>query len=519
MKAAEGGAWDHTPVVLAHEQPFLIGRAEIRPATREIVADGASEVIEPRVMQLLVALHRAAGAVVSKDDLAKLCWEGRIVGEDAINRVVSRLRAVAEKCAHGAFRVETITKVGYRLIAVDEAGVRDPFASRRSSAKVSRRELIVGGSIGAAALVAGAGAYFLRSRDRMPPEARQLYNDARTGFAQGTPEATSNSIAKLKRAAEIAPNSAEVWGLLAVMYMAQAEVAPGATRASFHARGQSAVQRALALDPDQGDALAAQVKSVPMYRNWVNFERACRAALRRQPENPFLNGLLMTLFTQVGRHREALERFELASRSAPDGPWQYWTKGILLWSVGRFDEADSTLTRGMALWPRHYAVWFGYLYYLLYNGRSAQAAALIEDETNRPTAIPDWNYDWLDQQARSVASANQNAIKAAVSLSADLARRGTGFAGDAAVFASFVGDRDTAFRMLDALYFNRGFAMPDAYFAKEQGLYTAHNRDTYLLFEPPMAALRKDPRFAQLTRELGLDEYWRRTNSRTLVNP
>ena len=57
--------------------------------------------IEPRVMQLLVALRRANGAVVSKDDLGQLFWEGRIVGEDAINRVVSRLRAVAEKQAGG----------------------------------------------------------------------------------------------------------------------------------------------------------------------------------------------------------------------------------------------------------------------------------------------------------------------------------------------------------------------------------------------------------------------------------
>jgi hypothetical protein len=31
--------------------------------------------------------------------------------------------------------------------------------------------------------------------------------------------------------------------------------------------------------------------------------------------------------------------------------------------------------------------------------------------------------------------------------------------------------------------------------------------------------MRKDPRFGQLTRELGLDDYWRRTNSRSLVNP
>src|SRR5690349_18762944 len=81
------------PIVLAHEQPFTIGSAEFLPATREVLLDGERSVIEPRVMQFLVALHRADGAVVSKEDLTILCWEGRIVGEDAINRVVSRARA------------------------------------------------------------------------------------------------------------------------------------------------------------------------------------------------------------------------------------------------------------------------------------------------------------------------------------------------------------------------------------------------------------------------------------------
>jgi len=515
-----GGAQGQTgAIVLAHERPFSISQAEFHPATREVLFAGESSVVEPRVMQLLVALHRANGGVVSKNDLAMLCWEGRIVGEDAINRVVSRLRAVAEKQARAAFRIETITKVGYRLVASDgmsAAAHTLPSVRNSAGARLGRRELIIGGSLGVAALVGGSG-YIWLNHDRMPSEARSLYNDARTGFAQGTPEATSNAVAKLKQAAGIAPDSAEIWGLMALAYLAQSDVAPMATRANLRSRGLSAAQRALSLDSTQGEALAAQVQSLPMYRNWLNYERACRAALRRQPRNAFLNSMLSGLLAQVGRHREALEHIELASQSAPDGPWSYWSRGLLLWSLGRFDEADTVLERGMALWPRHYAVWFGYLYYLLYNGRATQAAALIEDVSSRPTGIPDWNYDWLDKQARAIAGGNADSIKAAVRLSADIARRGTGFAGDAAVFASFVGDMETAFRMLDALYFDRSFVMPDAYFATEQGLYTVRNRDTYHLFEPPTAALRKDPRFAQLTRELGLDAYWRATNSRSLV--
>src|SRR5258708_29584401 len=78
-------------------------------------------------MQVLVALYRAKGAVVSRDDLIARCWEGRIVGEDAINRAIWRLRKLAEADGDANFTIETIPRVGYRLVgglapAVAEAG-------------------------------------------------------------------------------------------------------------------------------------------------------------------------------------------------------------------------------------------------------------------------------------------------------------------------------------------------------------------------------------------------------------
>ena len=52
-------------IILAHEEPFRIGEAEFRPATREVTFAGETSIVEPRVMQTLVALLRAAGGVVS----------------------------------------------------------------------------------------------------------------------------------------------------------------------------------------------------------------------------------------------------------------------------------------------------------------------------------------------------------------------------------------------------------------------------------------------------------------------
>jgi TolB-like protein/Flp pilus assembly protein TadD len=99
---------------LAHQAAFSLGTLEVRPPTREVVSPLGREVLQPRVMQVLVTLANARGAVVSRDDLIGACWNGRVVGEDAITLVMMKLRKLAERSA-GAFAVETIRGVGYRL--------------------------------------------------------------------------------------------------------------------------------------------------------------------------------------------------------------------------------------------------------------------------------------------------------------------------------------------------------------------------------------------------------------------
>lgn len=67
-------------------------------------------------MQVLVALVEADGAVLSRDDLIQRCWQGRVVGDDAINRCIGQLRRVAKSCDEPCFTIECIPRVGYRLL-------------------------------------------------------------------------------------------------------------------------------------------------------------------------------------------------------------------------------------------------------------------------------------------------------------------------------------------------------------------------------------------------------------------
>lgn len=103
-------------VDLAREPDFSVGRIRVQPARREVVGENWKCTLEPRVMQVLVALARAKGAVVSRDELIEACWDGVVVGEDAVNRSIGRLRKAAE-ASGGALSVETLPRVGYRLVS------------------------------------------------------------------------------------------------------------------------------------------------------------------------------------------------------------------------------------------------------------------------------------------------------------------------------------------------------------------------------------------------------------------
>jgi TolB-like protein/DNA-binding winged helix-turn-helix (wHTH) protein len=144
------------PVDLSRARPFRLGGFEVEPSICEVRGAGGAHRLQPRVMQVLVALHRAGGAVVSRDDLIATCWDGVVVGEDAINRVIGRIRMLAQADAEGSFKLETVPRVGFRLLELPVAGavVDSTRGGRRFGARTWVGVLIV---LLAAAAVAALG--------------------------------------------------------------------------------------------------------------------------------------------------------------------------------------------------------------------------------------------------------------------------------------------------------------------------------------------------------------------------
>ena len=111
---------------LESEPPFGVGGATIDPVSREANYSGSHERLQPQTLKVLIALARGKNQVVTRSELVDACWDGRIVGDDVINRCISLLRDFAERA--GGFSIETVPKSGYRLV---EAGTGSKGWSRR----------------------------------------------------------------------------------------------------------------------------------------------------------------------------------------------------------------------------------------------------------------------------------------------------------------------------------------------------------------------------------------------------
>ncbi|HEX8194213.1 MAG TPA: winged helix-turn-helix domain-containing protein [Allosphingosinicella sp.] len=497
-------------IVLARAAPFSLGTLRIEPATREVIGKDFRERLEPRIMQVLVALAGAGGAIVTREDLIEACWGGRIVGDDAINRAIGRIRRVAEG-GGGAFKVETINKVGYRLLrpngpAAGAVSVEGP--------RIGRRGLMVGGAA-AAAFALGGSAWWMAPRGaaggaELSLEARSLVERGVEASRLGNAESTAQAVGFLEEAVRLAPGSARAWGALALAHGAGQHFLHDGAAGEALRRSQAAAARALELDPEEAGGHAARALALPTYGNWHAAEQAMRRVLAIDPMQFESRLSLARLLANVGRTGAAVAMLEPLARAAELQPIVQYFLAFLCWQAGRTSESDRLLERAVTRWPRNYAVWFTRFWQLAHSGRADRALAMAAQAAQRPIGIPEWNFELIETSARALMTRAPADAAAAVAANVEAARRGAGFAENAIEVAAALGAVGRTYEVAQAYYFGRGFQVAGSRYSAQQGSFTRPaRRETKLLFSPSTEAMRRDSRFAPLVREIGLADYWR----------
>lgn len=499
-------------VELAHEPDFVLGRLTVSPSRRELVRDdGEREVIEHRVMQVLIALVRARGGIVTRDELIMSCWDGRVVGDDAIHRVLSRLRKVASGIGDGSIDIETITKIGYRLTSNGSevaAAAWEPAHKHVAAAggsptyRPTRRVLLIG-ALAAGGL--GVGAAMLRwgqSTIDPPAEAKALYERAKARQDSDS-EDSLQAIAYLQEAIRISPDYGEAWGALALAYSMAIDVNEPPDRVpEFKLRLQEAARQAQRYDPGNLDAEFALAMRRDIFGQWTKMESAYRGFIERAPKHVGGHALLAWLLMNVGRWEEAVNSHRRAKAINPNLPGNRYGLILSLWSAGRLTEADNEIEESIRRWPRHPFFWEYKIKILALTGRPAAALKMVNDLANRPLEFSEADLTiWRAYLAALISRSEADAERALKTI-LDSALRSDSPPFPEAFECAVLGRSDAALDMLEGIYLGVG-----AWASKGPNPYG--RLVTHPLFQPQAKSLWQNARFNRILAEVGLESYWR----------
>ena len=234
-----------------------------------------------------------------------------VVGDDSVHRAIAELRRAIAR-AGVALSVETIPRVGYRL-----AGLTPSSSTTRQP---SRRAAVAGGLVALGAV--GAGWEWLSRRSRTG-RVEELLERARQALRQELPYRDAQGLAELEQAVRLAPDDPAAWGLVALAWRNIAEAGPPAGTSAAAAASERAARHALALDPREGNALAALATLKPMFGDWVGAERRLLDVVRRAGLVPAAVNHLVLLYQSSGLASLSLVWNRRAAALDPLSPvWQ-----------------------------------------------------------------------------------------------------------------------------------------------------------------------------------------------------
>jgi TolB-like protein/class 3 adenylate cyclase/Flp pilus assembly protein TadD len=96
---------------------FYIAGWRIHSSLNRISRGDESVRLEPRAMATLACLVEQAGEVVTREKLEARVWPSMVIGNDVLSNVITKLRKAFGDDTKKPRYIETVPKVGYRLIA------------------------------------------------------------------------------------------------------------------------------------------------------------------------------------------------------------------------------------------------------------------------------------------------------------------------------------------------------------------------------------------------------------------
>ncbi|HEY2707330.1 MAG TPA: winged helix-turn-helix domain-containing protein [Caulobacteraceae bacterium] len=316
------------------------------PARGLLVGDDRQVRLEPKLMDLLVLFAGAGGRVLSKDEIVEAAWDGRAIGDDTLAAAVSRLRRALGETPERRY-IETVPKRGYRAL-IEDAAFRT--AAHRLDAGPAEAEALVA-----------------QGRRALGSPLPSAMTQARLCFEEAVRKAPGWSPAHLGLAD----------ALLALHFTGPAEAVLGAAKAAAHAAvgldeasapawstlgfallladsdfaaADTALRRAIALDPTLAPAHRRRAFAFATVGRFVEAERESRKAVELHPSSLEARAGLLQILLTARRFRHAAAEASAVIALAPGASEAWYAKGWALVLAGDEAEGLEALLKGLELW-------------------------------------------------------------------------------------------------------------------------------------------------------------------------
>lgn len=501
MNVVEPIGQQGTAIILADRTPFSVGATRIEPALRSINGKEAV-IVEPRVMQVLVALHDADGTVLSRERLIDLCWAGILVGDDAINRAIAELRRAAAR-AGADFEVETISKVGYRL---KSTGSTDETAEGGQGGQVNRRILLGGMAVAA---IAGAGAYLWSKQSAPENEYAMLIEQAERALRPELADSNRRAIALLEKASRLSPDDPKPLGLLAMALRNAAEFAPSDQVSGIIQRTDAVARQALALNPRDGNAMTALATIQPYLGDWIRSEQSLLEVLKVAPDTGAALNHLTTLYQSSGLLKRSKAINDQALRTDPLSPIFQFRDALKIWVAGNATEAGMKIDRVLQVWPKHPGVWNARLMLYAYTGQAAAGLTLLDNPDFGPKRSSPLVQQLWRKSLQAIDNPNPQNIEEAVATIRSAVRKMPDRAATGMMTLSTLGRVDEAFELARGYFLGQGDGTIINHNGAGQSLVLDVTwKRSMMLFTPATRAMRSDAAFDKLCEDMGLKAFW-----------
>lgn len=302
---------------MAVQEVYRFGVFTLDAGERRLAKDGNAIPLAPKALDLLVALVRDAGHLVTKRELLDRVWPGSFVAEGILTVHISALRKALDDDSRTPWSIETVSRSGYRFIAT------------------------------------------LADRDEPPhtpattPENYELVGRGRFHLLSASRQEVPKAIAAYRAVIEREPSYASAHAGLALAYCAQADMRLEQPDGAY-ADAKGSALRALAMDSMCADAQVAL--GVVLFLgewDWTAAERCFRRALELNPAHTEAYLLYGRLLETLGRLQDGLEMKLKALERDPFSPAVHVQIALSYWNQRRYDDVIEWANKTLALDPDH----------------------------------------------------------------------------------------------------------------------------------------------------------------------